>query len=137
MASLMPRDDPELVDVLRTRLKADGVDVREGIEVTRIGREGGNVIATLRGDGGETRVEGSHILVAAGRRPTVEGLDLEAAGIEFSATGIKVDARLRTTNKRVFAIGDVVGGLQFTHAAGYHAARSAQSPLRPICLRTH
>ena len=121
MASMMPRDDPELVDVLRTRLKADGVDVREGVEVTRIGREGGNVIATLRGNGGETRVEGSHILVAAGRRPTVEGLDLEAAGIEFSATGIKVDARLRTTNKRVFAIGDVVGRLEFTHAAGYHA----------------
>ena len=121
MATLMPRDDPELVDVLRTRLKADGVDVREGVEVVGVGQEGGDVVATLRHDGGEARVEGTHILVAAGRRPTVQGLDLEAAGIEFSATGIEVDARLRTTNKRVFAIGDVAGGHQFTHAAGYHA----------------
>jgi len=79
------------------------------------------VVATFRDAGGERRVEGSHILVAAGRRPAVEGLELEAAGIEFNATGIKVDARLRTTNKRVFAIGDVAGSHQFTHAAGYHA----------------
>jgi pyruvate/2-oxoglutarate dehydrogenase complex dihydrolipoamide dehydrogenase (E3) component len=121
MATLMPRDDQELVDVLRTRLKADGIDIREGVEVVGVGQEGGDVLATLRDDGGETRVEGTHILVAAGRRPTVEGLDLETAGIEFSATGIKVDARLRTTNKRVFAIGDVAGGHQFTHAANYHA----------------
>ena len=121
MATLMPRDDPELVDVLRTRLMADGVVIREGVKVARIGQEGGHVVATIRDDGGETRVEGSHVLVAAGRRPAVEGLDLEAAGIEFSAKGIKVDARLRTTNKRVFAIGDVAGGHQFTHAAGYHA----------------
>ena len=121
MASMMPRDDPELVDVLRTRLMADGVDIREGVNVARIGEKDGHVVATLRDDGGETRVEGTHVLVAAGRRAAVEGLDLEAAGIEFGATGIKVDARLRTTNKRVFAIGDVAGGPQFTHAAGYHA----------------
>jgi pyruvate/2-oxoglutarate dehydrogenase complex dihydrolipoamide dehydrogenase (E3) component len=79
------------------------------------------VAASFRGDGGEIRVQGSHLLVAAGRRPSVEGLDLGLAGIEHSAAGIGVDARLRTTNKKVFAIGDVTGGYQFTHVAAYHA----------------
>ena len=60
-------------------------------------------------------------MVAAGRRPSVAGLDLETAGIEYDGKGIKVDSRLRTTNRKVFAIGDVAGGYQFTHGAGYHA----------------
>ena len=66
-------------------------------------------------------LRGTHLLVAAGRKPTLDGLGLEAAGIATDAKGIKVDARLRTTNARVFAIGDVAGGPQFTHAAGYQA----------------
>ena len=136
LATLMPRDDPELVNVLRTRLMADGVVIREGVEVARIGQEGGRVIATLRDGGGETRVEGSHVLVAAGRRPVVEGLDLKAAGIEFDAKGIKVDARLRTTNKRVFAIGDVAGGHQFTHTAGYHAGIVIRNALFRLPAKT-
>ena len=61
------------------------------------------------------------MLVAAGRRATVDGLDLEKAGIAYTPKGITVDAGLRTSNKRVFAIGDVAGGLQFTHVAGHHA----------------
>jgi pyruvate/2-oxoglutarate dehydrogenase complex dihydrolipoamide dehydrogenase (E3) component len=66
-------------------------------------------------------VQGSHLLVAAGRKPNTAGLGLEAAGIEFTPRGITVDQRLRTTNRRVFAVGDVSGGPQFTHIAGYHA----------------
>ena len=61
------------------------------------------------------------MLVAAGRRANVDGLDLEAAGIEYGPKGIKVDARLRTSNRRAYAIGDVAGGLQFTHMAAHHA----------------
>ena len=67
------------------------------------------------------QITGSHLLIAAGRRPTVEALDLVAAGIASTAKGITVDARMRTTNRRVFAIGDVAGGPQFTHIALYHA----------------
>jgi len=70
--------------------------------------------------GGE-QITGSHLLVATGRRPTIEALDLHAAGIEATAKGITVDARLRTTNRRAFAVGDVAGGPQFTHIANYHA----------------
>ena len=71
--------------------------------------------------GQERKISGTHLLVAAGRKPNVDSLELEAAGIEYSPRGIVVDDRLRTSNKNVFAIGDVAGGFQFTHVAGYHA----------------
>jgi pyruvate/2-oxoglutarate dehydrogenase complex dihydrolipoamide dehydrogenase (E3) component len=114
--SILAKDDPELVDQLRPRL--DPIELRENAKVARIDRDGNGVTATLeRGE----RVSGTHLLVATGRKPNTEGLDLEKAGIEHSPKGIAVDARLRTTNKKVFAIGDVAGGPQFTHVAGYHA----------------
>jgi pyruvate/2-oxoglutarate dehydrogenase complex dihydrolipoamide dehydrogenase (E3) component len=76
---------------------------------------------TIENAAGPETLEGSHLLVATGRHATVDGLDLEAAGIEYSPRGIKVGKNLRTTNKRVYAVGDVAGGPQFTHAANYHA----------------
>ncbi len=120
--AILPKDDPELADVVRRRLIAEGVDLREEVTVTAVEKTAQSVRVRYAGkDGGAGEVEGSHILVAAGRRPTVGGLDLEAAGIAYTAKGIAVDARLRTTNRRVFAVGDVTGGYQFTHMAGYHA----------------
>ncbi|EWY38471.1 dihydrolipoamide dehydrogenase [Skermanella stibiiresistens SB22] len=116
--SILPKDDPDLVAIVRDRITAEGVDLREGVEVARVERHGNGVAVILDGGG---RVEGSDLLVAAGRQANVDGLGLEAAGIEFSARGVKTDARLRTTNRRVFAVGDVAGGPQFTHIAGYHA----------------
>ncbi len=119
---ILPKDDPELVAVLRERLVADGVVLREGIQIARLETEPGGVAAILRNaDGTEERVSGSHLLIAAGRRPNTAGLDLEKAGIAYGPKGIQVDARLRTTNRHVFAMGDVAGGPQFTHIAGYHA----------------
>jgi len=124
MFTVMPKDDPELVDVVRRQLEADGVTIIEhanikGIEKTKNGID----VKWTTGDGGgpDEILSGSHILVAAGRRPTVHGLGLDEAGIRYSDMGIGVDARLRTSNKKIFAIGDVAGGLQFTHVAGYHA----------------
>jgi pyruvate/2-oxoglutarate dehydrogenase complex dihydrolipoamide dehydrogenase (E3) component len=118
---ILPRDDPDAVDVVRARLISEGVALREGAKVIRSERRGDGVAVTAEIDGRELEVEGSHLLVGAGRRATVEGLGLDQAGIEHTAKGIKVDARLRTTNKRVFAIGDVAGGPQFTHVAAHHA----------------
>jgi pyruvate/2-oxoglutarate dehydrogenase complex dihydrolipoamide dehydrogenase (E3) component len=71
------------------------------------------------GDG--TQITGTHILMAVGRKVALAGMNLEAAGIAHTAKGVTVDARLRSTNRRVFAIGDAVGGLQFTHVAAWHA----------------
>ena len=119
--AFLGKDDPEAAEVVRKRFAAEGIDIREGIKIARVERNGNGVAAVLEVDGSEERIEGSHLLVAAGRRPNVHGLDLERAGVDYSPKGIAVDARLRTSNKKIFAIGDVAGGLQFTHVAGYHA----------------
>ena len=118
-AALLPKDDPELAEVVRRRLAAEGVEVIEGTGAAGVERVGEGVVVTL--DDGR-RVEGSDLLVAAGRVPNVEGMGLEAAGIAFGKKGVEVDARLRTTNRRVFAVGDVTGGPAFTHVAGQHAS---------------
>jgi pyruvate/2-oxoglutarate dehydrogenase complex dihydrolipoamide dehydrogenase (E3) component len=115
---VLPRDDPELVASLTGHLAGEGIAIRPGVKITAIERDGDAIVARLA-DG--ERIAGSHLLVAAGRRPSIEALDLPAAGIEATAQGITVDAQLRTTNRRAFAIGDVAGGPQFTHIALYHA----------------
>ena len=113
---ILPRDDPELTAVVRERLLAEGVRLHEGVQVVRA--EAGPALVL---GGAAEPLQGSHLLVAAGRKPVVEDLGLDAAGVAVDAKGIKVDARLRTTNARVYALGDVSGGPQFTHAAGYQA----------------
>jgi pyruvate/2-oxoglutarate dehydrogenase complex dihydrolipoamide dehydrogenase (E3) component len=115
---LLPRDDPELAGALIDRLADEGIAAHPRIEIAGIARNG---LATTVDLADGKRINGSHLLVATGRRPTVEALDLAAAGIEATARGITVDARLRTTNRRAFAVGDVTGGPQFTHIANYHA----------------
>ena len=119
---LLAKDEPEAVAVVRAALARDGVTVVEGVGVGAVAREGAIVTVTLDGDGAADRsVSGCHLLVAAGRRPNIENLGLEAAGVAFTPKGITVDARLITSNREIFAIGDVSGGPQFTHVAGYHA----------------
>jgi pyruvate/2-oxoglutarate dehydrogenase complex dihydrolipoamide dehydrogenase (E3) component len=115
---LLPRDDPELAAGLAERLSGEGIVARPRVEIAAVERDGEDILVRLAG--GE-RIAGSHLLAAAGRRPNVEGLELAAAGIAATAKGITVDARLRTTNRRAFAVGDVAGGPQFTHIALYHA----------------
>jgi pyruvate/2-oxoglutarate dehydrogenase complex dihydrolipoamide dehydrogenase (E3) component len=125
------KDDPELSDVVLKKLAEEGVSVREGTTVARVEHRMGTVRVFAAGPGGEEMIEGTHILVATGRRPNVEGLNLEAAGIAHDRSGIKVGASLLTTNSKVYAIGDVTGGLQFTHVANYHAG----VVLKRICFR--
>jgi pyruvate/2-oxoglutarate dehydrogenase complex dihydrolipoamide dehydrogenase (E3) component len=115
---LLPRDDPELSAILAERFSGEGIVCRPGIEIATVEPIGNAVVVRLAS--GE-QIFGSHLLVAAGRRPSVEALDLAVAGIAVTGEGITVDARLRTTNRRAFAIGDVAGGPQFTHIALYHA----------------
>ena len=119
--SIMPKDDPEAVAVVRERLMSEGLTLIEGVKVEGVAQAGNGVAVGINRAGKSETISGTHLLVAAGRRPNVSDLGLDAAGITFSAKGIEVDARLRTSNKRVFAIGDVAGGFQFTHVAGYHA----------------
>ena len=119
--NIMPHDDPEAVDVVRQRLLAEGVDILEEVKTRKIAKDGNGVAITIEKDGKEETIRGSDLLVAAGRSPNLGSLDLGKAGIEFDKKGIKVDGGLKTTNARVFAIGDAAGSYQFTHMAGYHA----------------
>jgi pyruvate/2-oxoglutarate dehydrogenase complex dihydrolipoamide dehydrogenase (E3) component len=115
---LLPRDDPELVAILGARLSGEGIELYPDTAIASVvSTEAGVGVQLVSGE----RITGSHLLIAAGRRPNVEALDLAAAGIAANPQGIVVDARLRTTNPRVFAVGDVAGGPQFTHVALYHA----------------
>ncbi len=120
-AAILPKDEPEAVAILRAALLREGIALHEGTEVLGARRADDGVQLELRGAAGPVVLQGTHLLVAAGRRPSIAGLGLEAAGIEATPRGITVDARLRSSNSRVFAIGDVAGGPQFTHIAGYHA----------------
>ena len=105
--------------LVRGRLKAEGVRLLEDTKVMHaVGAEGAIHAGRCDGKNGPQIVTGSHLLIAAGRRANFAGLELEKAGIASTPQGITVDAGLRTGNRRVFAIGDVIGGLQFTHAAG-------------------
>ena len=125
--SALAREDPELAAVVVAALRGEGVEIVEDARVTRVsGRAGAIEAVTARG-----AFRGTHLLVAAGRRPSVAGLDLEAAGIALAPDGaVRVGPGLRTTNRRVYAIGDAAGGPDFTHVAGHHAS----TVIRPILL---
>jgi len=117
-ASVLGQDDPELAQVVIDQFKAEGIGIEEGAMASEIRGEAGAIEVEAK-DG---RIfTGTHLLMAVGRRANTDRLNLEVAGIETTKRGIKVDASMRTTNRRVYAIGDVAGGLQFTHMAGYHA----------------
>ncbi len=121
MGRLLPKDDPEAVEALRGALIEDGIALFEGHKVVRAEAAASGIALLIEGVEGDRRIEGSQLLVAAGRRPRVQDMGLEAAGIAHSAEGIQVDSRLRTSNRRIYALGDVTGGPQFTHLAAYHA----------------
>jgi len=114
----LPNDDPDLAAIVVKALLDEGVSIREEVNIASVSGKTGDVRVTLQ-DGEEIR--GSHLLMATGRAPGVADLGLDKAGIQYSRSGVEVDSRLRTTNKRVFAIGDAKGGLMFTHLAGYDA----------------
>jgi len=118
----MAKDDPELVTLLVERLTAEGIALRAGVRILRVEQAGAGIAVVLAGEGREERLTGSHLLVAAGRRVNLAGLDVEKAGIALGPKGgLVVDRRLRTTNRRIYAVGDAAGGPQFTHVANYHA----------------
>lgn len=121
----LAHEDPECARIVLDALAAEGVVLRAGVSIAHVEASGAGVAVVLSGAAGQggnnERIVGSDLLIATGRRAHVEGLGLEAAGIAHTGAGITVDRKLRTSNRRVYAIGDVAGGPQFTHAANYHA----------------
>src|SRR5262249_8715683 len=118
-ATPLAHDDPECAAILLDQLAREGIAVRAGTSVLRV--EGGAKprVVVAAADKEET-IEASHLLVATGRQANLDGLELDAARIKIGPRGILVTKRLRTSNLRVYAVGDVAGG-RFTHAANYHA----------------
>ena len=137
-ASPLGRDDPECAAVVVEALRREGVVIRTGCSVDAIEppeRAGGDITVTIHSETGEETVAGTHLLIAVGRRPNVDDLGLDRAGIAHGRAGITVDRGLRTTNRRVYAIGDVVGGRQFTHVANDHAGRVIRNALFRLPVR--
>lgn len=120
-AQPLAKEDPECAAVVTDQLAREGVVIRANASVTRVEKAASGVRVSLVQQSAAEMIEASHLLVATGRRVVTEGLALDKAGIAHDRRGIAVDKRLRTTNKRVYAIGDAAGGAQFTHVANYHA----------------
>jgi pyruvate/2-oxoglutarate dehydrogenase complex dihydrolipoamide dehydrogenase (E3) component len=125
-AKAMGRDDPELAAIVLDSLRQEGVEIIEGQGATELSGSEGAVAVDLA-DG--RRIEGSHLLMAVGRKVNLERLDLDKAGVSHDR-GVRVGPDLRSTgNRRVYAVGDAAGGLQFTHVAGYHAGIVVRSAI--------
>lgn len=129
-ASILPRDDPDAAAIVQAALERDGVTLVLGATVTSIAPSfGGEKLVRFERDGHEGSAVGDALLVAVGRAPNVESLDLQAAGIAFDRNGVSVDDQLRTSNRRVFAAGDVASRFKFTHAADAMARIVIQNAL--------
>lgn len=124
---LIPKDEPEAAEVLLRVLRHEGMTVHLNTRVTAAARANGSI--TLQTDVGE--VTGDMLLVATGRKPNVDTLDLDKAGVKYTPKGIPVDDYLQTNVKHIYAAGDVIGGPQFTHYAGYQAFKAVRNALFP------
>jgi pyruvate/2-oxoglutarate dehydrogenase complex dihydrolipoamide dehydrogenase (E3) component len=120
-AKALAKDDPELTAVLLKSLRDEGLVIREGAKVVAVSGTAGRIRVQIDNAGTTETVEGTHLLVAVGRKPNLTNLGLDEAGIKHTKAGITVGADLVTSNPKVFAIGDCIGGYQFTHVANYHA----------------
>lgn len=125
---ILPNDDPDVAERLKALLEAEGLHFRLGARATAVRMEDGAKVVEV--DGG-TPVQGDEILVAVGRRPASDGLDLDRAGVRTDGGSVVVDGSLRTTSKKIWAAGDVTGGLQFTHVAEYMAKTALRNALVP------
>jgi len=122
-ARILAREDADVVQVVAQQLRDDGIRLRLDAKIRRVaGPTGAIMLTVVASDGRETVLTGTHLLLAAGRRANIEGLGLDAAGVTVADGHVLVDDKLRSSNRRIFAIGDVIGGYQFTHLAEHHAS---------------
>src|SRR5262245_7908190 len=129
----LSREDPECARIVLDQLAAEGIVLRQGVTIAQVEESGAGVAVVLTGD--HERISGSDLLIATGRRAHVDGLNLNAARIRHTTAGIAVGRSLRTSNRRVYAIGHVAGGPQFTHAANYHAGLVIRNALFRLPVR--
>lgn len=133
-SQVMASEDREAVALVTARLLAEGVSLLEGLTAVSVAPEGDGFTLILS-DG--TKLHGSHLLLALGRKATVAQLNLEAAGVTVNDAGVLVDDSLRSSNRRIFAIGDVAGRGQFTHLAGYHGGVALRQTVLSVSAKAN
>jgi pyruvate/2-oxoglutarate dehydrogenase complex dihydrolipoamide dehydrogenase (E3) component len=132
----LARMEPDGAAIVLRHLRAEGVDVRESTKAVAIGGRDGAVSVEVETAGARSAVTGTHLLLALGRRPLLDGLELEKGAVAFDAKGVSTDIRLRSTsNPLVYAVGDIAGREQFTHAAGWHASAFVRTTLFKAATR--
>lgn len=126
--TILAREEPDAADLVLQALERDGVEFIGGAEVTRVDGAGGRTVLRYETGDGSDQVEGDALLVAVGRVPNVD-LDLERAGVDHDRDGVTTDDRLRTSNRRVYAVGDVASPFKFTHSADAQARLAVRNAL--------
>ncbi|UCE50058.1 MAG: FAD-dependent oxidoreductase [Phycisphaerales bacterium] len=132
---ILKKDDPELVERLVKILRYEGVEILTETKTTGFSRQDDKVIAEVEDEKGRRQIVAESALISVGRRPNLNGLDLEKAGVEFDETGVRVDRHLRTTAKNIYACGDVVPPYLFTHIAEYEAIIAATNACFALPIR--
>ena len=123
---IMMNDDPELTDILFEELKRQGVNYQLGASVKSVSQTDGKVSVNIEIDGKEKTITGDKLLMATGRKPNLDGLGLDEAGVEYTKKGITINNSCRTNKKNIYAIGDIASKYQFTHMSE-HMAKIATS----------
>ena len=132
---ILPREDPEVSQTVAGVLEAEGIQIVTGARFVKAGRSGQKKVVTAKQGDRLLHFEADEIVLALGRRPNVDGLNLEAAGIQYDSAGIQVDEYLQTSAPNVLAIGDVIGGYLFTHVAAYQAGVAVRNALVPVARK--
>lgn len=134
-AAPLAKDDPEMRRPVLARLEEEGVRILDHARLERLEARGGGVRAVFTKDGRAYSLDATHLLIATGRRPNLDSLNLDAAGIKYDPDGIIVNSALKTSNRRVYAIGDAANGPRFTHVANYHAGLVIRNALFRIPVK--
>jgi len=129
---ILPREDPEVSSTIARVLRSEGINIVTNTRLVQASYNGNKKMVTAKQGTQLVRYEADEILLAVGRLPNIEGLNLEAAGIAYDAKGIKVDDYLQTSTAHIFAIGDVIGKYLFTHVAAYQAGVAVRNALLPV-----
>ena len=133
MARAIARADEDHARLAISAMQREGITILEQHKAIDVAQNADGIVVTAESDGAAVKIKGSHLLVAVGRKVMLDGLNLEAGGVEFNAKGIVTKANLRSvSNGRVWAVGDIAGREQFTHMAGWHASVFVQAALMKL-----
>nr|XP_061804804.1 mercuric reductase-like [Nerophis lumbriciformis] len=126
---VLPREDADAAEIVQQALIRDGIDLRLGVSIKAIEKDGDAIVVVAEKDGETSRTPVDQLLVAVGRRPNTDGLGLEAAGVDYDKHGVTVNDNLRTSNAKIFACGDIASQYKFTHTADAQAKIVVQNAL--------